>query len=84
MQTERHQADYEYQDRFPDLVTYARFEGGTAYLAGHGSPCHVIFDESSMADFMDEGDELIAIFTFDDPAERDAWLRKRVPRPHRR
>src|SRR5688572_9440861 len=68
MHTERHKAGYEYEALFPDISTYAAYEGGTVFLAGQLSPCHVIIDESTSADLMDEEDELIVIHTFDDPA----------------
>jgi len=81
MHTERHRAGYAYHARFPDLVEFAGYEGGAVFLAGQSSPCHVILDESTLADFMDEEDELIVIHTFSTPAERDAWLRENVSRP---
>ncbi len=78
MLTERHKAGYDYRDRFPDVITYAAFEGGSVFLAGQGSPCHVILDEGTLADFMDEDDDLIVIHTFLDVAERGAWLRTHI------
>lgn len=80
MHTERHKAGYAYQARFPDLAEFAAYEGGAVFLAGQSSPYYVILDESTLADFMDEEDELIVIHTFNSPAERDTWLRENLPR----
>ena len=79
MVTERHPAGYAYASRFPERTNYAGFEGGSVYLASTSAGYHVILDESALEDFVDEGDELIAIHTFVDPGEREAWLRLRFP-----
>jgi hypothetical protein len=81
MRTERYKFDYNYRERFANLVTHAAFEGGRVLLAGTAPPCHVILDQGTFVDLLEEDDELITIHTFDDALERDAWLREHIPRP---
>jgi hypothetical protein len=78
MRTERHKAGYALESRFPDLTQYAAYEGGAVFLAGT-TPCYAIIDERTLADFMDEDDDLVVIHVFDDAAERERWLRKNLP-----
>jgi len=44
----------------------------------------VILDEGTFADFIEEDDDLIAIHTFEDVAERAIWLWEHVPRREKR
>ena len=74
MRTEKYKAGYAYQSRFPDLTEYAAYEGGAVFLAGTG-PSYVVIDEGTLADFMDEDDDLIVIHEFNNAGEREAWLR---------
>ena len=84
MRTERYPVSYDYSARFPRLHRWAGFEGGVVLVTDAGSPCHVVLDEGTLAELMDEGDEVIAIHTFESAAEREAWMRLHLPRPSRR
>ncbi|MEO7000788.1 MAG: hypothetical protein ABI068_03210 [Ktedonobacterales bacterium] len=80
--------DYDLKSRFPQRRSAFGWEGGGLEIAEDGAEhnrrYYVIFDEGTMADFLDPTDptdaevlsQLITVLEFDSEAERNAYVQE--------
>jgi len=70
--------DFELMAEFPDATLVAGYEGGACYVASRNSSHYAIFDSRTMADFVDDEndlDELVRVVVFPSLALRDEYVR---------
>jgi hypothetical protein len=74
---------YAYAAHFPDLAWVADVEGGEVYAATDGERPVLITDESTLLEFLDDGDaawltpRAVSVHRFATAAERTAYLAER-------
>lgn len=81
----KHPSNYDLATAFPNWRTVAGWEGGCCRAAEKDGKWYLIFDEGTMADFLDGDDpvdrkmldQLITVVEYDTEAERQDSIRER-------
>ncbi len=80
MKISKHPFRYNYKEHFTDIKCIGGFEGGAIYQASKDNKHYLIIDEGTMAEFLDDDqdvlDQLVKVIEFETEEELNQYLKE--------